>query len=121
MACEVKDLARPTARATDDVAAIHAANHHHHHRHHHHRVDAVPHQIPECQSLITAADEEQDATTHDMSRNASLAAAGAGYIAASFTVTAVGNEGIRSRGKHLARAGNHRKRPHHPHVSVWTV
>jgi methyl-accepting chemotaxis protein len=87
VATEVKELAQETAKATEDIAR---------------RVDAIQGdtagaveaiaeisgiigKINDYQLTIASAVEEQTATTNEMSRNVSEAAAGAGEIAANIT------------------------------------
>jgi methyl-accepting chemotaxis protein len=90
VAGEVKELARETARATEDIArrvqAIQAdtAN----------AVDAISEvstiigQIDDYQTTIAAAVEEQTATTAEMDRNVTQAAAGSGQIAVNIAAVA---------------------------------
>ncbi|GAB79237.1 methyl-accepting chemotaxis protein [Austwickia chelonae] len=83
VANEVKDLAQETAKATEDIshrveqiqidteAAVAAIS----------EISSIIAQINDTQSTIASAVEEQTATTNEMSRNVSDAAAGAGQIA----------------------------------------
>ncbi|HEX8497154.1 MAG TPA: methyl-accepting chemotaxis protein [Actinomycetales bacterium] len=87
VAGEVKELARETARATDDIAqrvqaiqagtagAAQAIG----------EIVAVIDQISQLQGTIAAAVEEQTATTNEMSRNIGRSAAGTDAIAANIT------------------------------------
>ena len=87
VASEVKELARETAKATDDIG---------------HRIDAIQsdtqeavaaitqisqiiQQINDTQSTIASAVEEQTATTNEMSRSVSEAATGSTDIASTIT------------------------------------
>jgi methyl-accepting chemotaxis protein len=90
VANEVKELARETARATDDISR---------------RVEAIQGdtagaaaaitqvaeviaRVNDYQATIASAVEEQSATTSEMSRNVSEAATGSGEIAANITAVA---------------------------------
>jgi methyl-accepting chemotaxis protein len=90
VASEVKELARETARATDDIS---------------HRVEAIQHDTADAvaaiesitaiiseinisQLTIASAVEQQTATTNEMSRNVDQAAAGALDIARTVTLVA---------------------------------
>ncbi len=87
VAGEVKELARETSRATEDIgrridaiqadslAATTAIG----------EISGIIEQINDTQSTIASAVEEQTATTNEMSRNVAEAAAGAGEIAAGIT------------------------------------
>jgi methyl-accepting chemotaxis protein len=82
VANEVKELAKQTAKATEDIsrkieaiqtdtrAAVDSIA----------SISAVIHQINEISCTIATAVEEQDATTNEMSRNANEAAQGSGEI-----------------------------------------
>jgi len=82
VANEVKELAKETAKATEDIsrkieaiqtdtkAAVEAIA----------SISGVIHQINDISSTIAAAVEEQNATTNEMSRNVSEAAHGSGEI-----------------------------------------
>lgn len=91
VASEVKELARETSKATEDIA---------------HRIDAIQtdtqaavaaitqiaaiiQQINDTQSTIASAIEEQTAVTNEMSRNVTEAATGSSEIAANITGVAV--------------------------------
>ena len=87
VAGEVKELARETARATEDIArrveaiqsdsggAVAAMG----------QISAIIASINDYQLTIASAVEEQTATTQEMGRNVSQAAAGSGEIAANIT------------------------------------
>jgi len=91
VAGEVKDLARETAVATEDIgrridtiqadarAAAAAID----------EISLIIRRIDETQATIAAAVEEQTATTNEMSRNVAEAAQGAGEIATSIDGVAV--------------------------------
>ncbi|MFI2753230.1 methyl-accepting chemotaxis protein [Cellulomonas sp. P22] len=92
VAGEVKDLARESARAAEDIAARVAAN-----RAHTEtavaaieRITEVIARINDFQLTIASAVEEQTATTGEMSRGVAEAATGSGQIAE--RITAVANE-----------------------------
>jgi methyl-accepting chemotaxis protein len=82
VANEVKELAKETAKATEDIsrkieaiqadtkAAVDAIN----------TISGVIHQINDISGTIATAVEEQNATTNEMSRNVSEAAQGSGEI-----------------------------------------
>jgi methyl-accepting chemotaxis protein len=82
VANEVKELAKETAKATEDIsrkieaiqtdtkAAVDAIG----------TISGVIHQINDISSTIATAVEEQNATTNEMSRNVSEAAQGSGEI-----------------------------------------
>jgi methyl-accepting chemotaxis protein len=82
VANEVKELAKETAKATEDIsrkieaiqgdtkAAVDAIG----------TISGVINQISEISSTIATAVEEQDATTNEMARNVSEAASGSGEI-----------------------------------------
>jgi methyl-accepting chemotaxis protein len=82
VANEVKELAKETAKATEDIsrkieaiqtdtkAAVEAIS----------TISGVIHQINDISSTIATAVEEQNATTNEMSRNVSEAAQGSGEI-----------------------------------------
>jgi methyl-accepting chemotaxis protein len=82
VANEVKELAKETAKATEDIsrkieaiqtdtkAAVDAIA----------SISGVVHQINDISSTIATAVEEQNATTNEMSRNVSEAAHGSGEI-----------------------------------------
>ncbi|HXM21929.1 MAG TPA: methyl-accepting chemotaxis protein [Terriglobales bacterium] len=87
VANEVKELAKETAKATEDIsrkieaiqtdteAAVDAIA----------SISGVIHQINDISSTIATAVEEQNATTNEMSRNVSEAAHGSGEITSSIT------------------------------------
>ena len=91
VAGEVKDLARETARATEDIArkveaiqadtqgAVAAID----------RINEIISAINDHQATIASAVEEQTATTNEMSRSVTEAAQGAGEIAGNITGVAV--------------------------------
>ena len=91
VAGEVKDLARETAKATEDIAqrvqaiqadtegAVAAID----------RISAIITAINDHQATIASAVEEQTATTNEISRSVSEAALGAGEIAGNITGVAV--------------------------------
>jgi methyl-accepting chemotaxis protein len=106
VANEVKELAKQTAKATDDIgrritaiqtdtggatAAIGT-------------VSAVIDQINQISATIAAAVEEQTATTNEMTRNASEASAGADDISTSIGGVAREAEGTLSRAKESQKA-----------------
>jgi len=106
VANEVKELAKQTAKATEDIshkitaiqlntkeaaAAIGS-------------VSGVIHQINEISATIAAAVEEQSATTTEMMRNASEAASGAGDISANIGRVAQAANGTSSRAQESERA-----------------
>jgi methyl-accepting chemotaxis protein len=106
VANEVKELARQTAKATEDIrskitaiqadtkgatAAIGT-------------VSGVIHQINNISATIAAAVEEQSATTNEMTRNSSEAARGASDISASIGGVAQAAEGTLSRAHESQKA-----------------
>jgi methyl-accepting chemotaxis protein len=106
VANEVKELARQTAKATEDIsrkitaiqvdtkgaaAAIGT-------------VSGVIHQINNISATIAAAVEEQSATTNEMTRNVSEAASGAGDISVSIGGVAQAAEGTLSRAQESQKA-----------------
>jgi methyl-accepting chemotaxis protein len=90
VANEVKELAKETAKATEDIsqkieaiqsdtrAAVTALG----------EISAVINQINDIQSTIASAVEEQTATTNEMSRNVAEGAKGTGEIARTIVVVA---------------------------------
>ncbi|MGA2416155.1 MAG: methyl-accepting chemotaxis protein [Candidatus Sulfotelmatobacter sp.] len=99
VANEVKELAKQTAKATEDIghkitaiqvdtkdaaAAIET-------------VSGVIHQVNDISATIAAAVEEQSATTNEMSRNTTEAATGAGNISVSIRGVTQAAEGTSSR------------------------
>jgi len=106
VANEVKELAKQTAKATEDIshkivaiqadtkeaaAAIGS-------------VSGVIHQINDISSTIAAAVEEQSATTAEMTRNATEAASGAGDISANIERVAQAANGTSSRAQESEKA-----------------
>jgi|HubBroStandDraft_6_1064221.scaffolds.fasta_scaffold04376_3 methyl-accepting chemotaxis protein len=106
VANEVKELAKQTAKATEDIsrkitaiqvdtkgaaAAIGT-------------VSGVIHQINNISATIAAAVEEQSATTNEMTRNASEAASGAGEISTNIGGVAQAAEGTLSRAQESQKA-----------------
>lgn len=106
VANEVKELAKQTAKATEDIshkitaiqndsksAASAIAT-----------VSGVIHQINSISATIAAAVEEQSATTNEMTRNAGEAAAGAGEIASNIGRVAQTAEGTSSQAQDSQKA-----------------
>ena len=106
VANEVKELAKQTSKATQDighkisaiqadtngaVAAIRI-------------VSGVIHEINNISATIAAAVEEQSATTNEMTRNTSEAASGAGDISANIGSVAQAAEGTLSRAQESLKA-----------------
>jgi methyl-accepting chemotaxis protein len=99
VANEVKELAKETAKATEDIsrkieaiqsdtkAAVDAIG----------TISGVIHQINDISSTIATAVEEQNATTNEMSRNVSEAAQGSGEISSNIAGVAEAAQGT-SRG-----------------------
>ncbi len=99
VANEVKELAKETARATEDISrkigaiqtdtacAVDAIS----------TIGAVIHQINDISTIIATAAEEQNATTNEMSRNVSEAAQSSGGINSNIAAVAHAAEGT-SRG-----------------------
>ncbi len=95
VANEVKELAKETAKATEDIsrkieaiqtdtkAAVDAIA----------SISGVIHQINDISSTIATAVEEQNATTNEMSRNVSEAATGAGEITSNIAGVAEAAQG----------------------------
>ena len=95
VANEVKELAKETARATEDIsrkieaiqadtkAAVDAIA----------SISGVIHQINDISSTIATAVEEQNATTNEMSRNVSEAANGSGEITSNIARVAEAAQG----------------------------
>lgn len=95
VANEVKELAKETAKATEDIsrkieaiqtdtkAAVDAIA----------SISGVIHQINDISSTIATAVEEQNATTNEMSRNVSEAAHGSGEITSNITGVAEAAQG----------------------------
>jgi methyl-accepting chemotaxis protein len=106
VANEVKELAKQTAKATEDIghkisaiqadtkgAAAAIAT-----------VSGVINQINDISATIAAAVEEQSATTNEMTRNASEAASGAGNIEASIGGVAQAADGTSKRAQDSEKA-----------------
>ena len=101
VANEVKELAKQTARATEDIGskittiqadtkgAVAAIG----------SVSGVIHQINEISATIAAAVEEQSATTSEMTRNSTEAAGSAADISANISAVAQAAEGTLSRAR----------------------
>jgi len=106
VANEVKELAKQTAKATEDISykitaiqadtkgAATAIG----------TVSDVIHQINDISATIAAAVEEQSATTSEMTRNASEAANGAGDISANIGGVAQAANGTSTRAQESERA-----------------
>jgi methyl-accepting chemotaxis protein len=106
VANEVKELAKQTAKATEDIGhkitaiqvdtkgAATAIG----------TVSGVIHQINDISATIAAAVEEQSATTNEMTRNASEAASGAGNISTSIGGVAQAAEGTQARAQESQKA-----------------
>ena len=106
VANEVKELAKQTAKATEDISskinaiqsdtkgAVAAIE----------TVGGVIQQINTISSTIAAAVEEQSATTNEMTRNANEAARGAGDISANISGVAQSAEGTLSRAQESQKA-----------------
>jgi methyl-accepting chemotaxis protein len=106
VANEVKELAKQTAKATEDIsrkitaiqadtkgAAVAIGT-----------VSGVINQINDISATIAAAVEEQSATTNEMTRNAGEAATGAGEISASIVGVAQAAEGTLERAQESQKA-----------------
>jgi methyl-accepting chemotaxis protein len=106
VANEVKDLAKQTAKATEDIGlkittiqgdtkdAVGAIG----------TVSSVIHQINTISATIAAAVEEQSATTNEMTRNATEAASGAADISVSIGGVAQAAEGTSARAQESQKA-----------------
>ncbi|MGD0908763.1 MAG: methyl-accepting chemotaxis protein, partial [Candidatus Acidiferrales bacterium] len=106
VANEVKELAKQTAKATEDISrkivaiqadtkgAVAAIG----------MVSGVIHRINDISATIASATEEQSATTNEMTRNASEAANGADNISASIGGVAHAAEGTLSRAQASQKA-----------------
>jgi methyl-accepting chemotaxis protein len=106
VANEVKELAKQTAKATEDIGlkitaiqvdtkdAVGAIG----------TVSGVIHQINTISSTIAAAVEEQSATTNEMTRNANEAASGAADISVSIGGVAQAAEGTSARAQESQKA-----------------
>jgi methyl-accepting chemotaxis protein len=106
VANEVKELAKQTAKATEDIGhkittiqtdtkgAVDAIG----------TISGVIDQINDISATIAAAVEEQSATTSEMTRNAGEAAKGAGEISANISGVAQAAEGTSARAQESQRA-----------------
>jgi methyl-accepting chemotaxis protein len=106
VANEVKELAKQTAKATDDIGrkittiqadtkgAVAAIG----------TVSVVINKINDISATIAAAVEEQSATTDEMTRNTSLAATGAGDISTNIGAVAQAAQGTLSRAQESQKA-----------------
>ena len=106
VANEVKELAKQTAKATEDISrkitaiqvdtkgAVAAIG----------TVSGVINQINAISATIAAAVEEQSATTNEMTRNASEAASGAGEISGNIGGVAQAAEGTLARARESQKA-----------------
>src|SRR6185312_2652981 len=106
VANEVKELAKQTAKATEDIShkittiqvdtkgAVAAIE----------TVSGVIHQINSISATIAAAVEEQSATTQEMTRNSSEAASGAGEISVSIGGVTQAAEGTLARAQESQKA-----------------
>jgi methyl-accepting chemotaxis protein len=106
VANEVKELAKQTAKATEDISrkittiqtdtkgAVEAIG----------TISGVINQINDISATIAAAVEEQSATTNEMTRNASEAAAGAGDISATIGAVAESANGTSTRAQESQKA-----------------
>jgi methyl-accepting chemotaxis protein len=106
VANEVKELAKQTAQATEDISrkitaiqmdtkdAVAAIG----------TVSGVINQINDISATIAAAIEEQSATTNEMTRNANEAATGAGDISANIGGVAQAAEGTLARAQESQKA-----------------
>ena len=106
VANEVKELAKQTAKATEDIShkitaiqvdtqgAVKAIG----------TVSGVIHQINDISATIAAAVEEQSATTNEMTRNANEAADGAGDISANISGVAQAADGTSARAQESEKA-----------------
>ncbi len=106
VASEVKDLARQTSKATEDIGqkisaiqtetkgAVEAIG----------TISSVINQINNISGTIAAAVEEQSATTNEMTRNVGEAAKGAGEISANIGGVAQAAEGTSARAQESQKA-----------------
>jgi len=106
VANEVKELAKETAKATEDIShkietiqsdtrsAVKAIG----------QIGTIINQINDIQNTIASAVEEQTATTNEISRNVADAARGSGEIAKNIAVVARAAEGTSSGASDTARA-----------------
>jgi methyl-accepting chemotaxis protein len=106
VANEVKELAKQTARATEDIGAKIAAIQHDTQAAVQaiHEIGTVIKQINELQNMIAAAVEEQAATTQEISRNTHEAAAGSAEIAKNILGVSEGARNTTVQASHTARA-----------------
>jgi methyl-accepting chemotaxis protein len=108
VANEVKDLARKTARSSDEIGrkvesiqvdtrqAVLAID----------RIGAIIRQINEIQTVVAAAVEEQSATTKEISRSVSEAATGSTEIARNIIGVADGTQGVTQGAAETHRAAD---------------
>lgn len=106
VANEVKELAKETAKATEDISqkietiqvdtrsAVSAIG----------QIGSIIHQINDIQNTIASAVEEQTATTNEISRNVADAARGSGEIAQNITGVARAAQGTSSGASDTERA-----------------
>jgi methyl-accepting chemotaxis protein len=106
VANEVKELAKQTAKATEDISrkittiqtdtkgAVEAIG----------TISGVINQINDISATIAAAVEEQSATTHEMTRNTSEAATGAGNISANIGGVAQAADGTSAHAQDSQKA-----------------
>ena len=105
VANEVKELAKETARATEEIShkieaiqrdtrgSVEAIG----------QISAIIHQINDFQNTIASAVEEQTATTNEIARNLSEAARGSSEIAGSITAVAEAARGTTEGATHTLR------------------
>jgi methyl-accepting chemotaxis protein len=108
VANEVKELARQTAKATEDIShkitAIQTDTHG--------AVDAIAtisaviHQVNDISSTIATAVEEQSATTNEMTRNVADAAKGSGEITRNIAGVAQAAQGTSTSAQESQKAAN---------------
>jgi methyl-accepting chemotaxis protein len=108
VANEVKELARQTAKATEDIShkvvaiqsdtngAVEAIG----------TISTVIHQINDISGTIATAVEEQSATTNEMTRNVADAAKGSGDITQNITGVAAAAQGTSTSAQESQRAAN---------------
>jgi methyl-accepting chemotaxis protein len=106
VANEVKELAKETAKATEDISqkietiqgdtrsAVNAIG----------QIGSIINQINDIQNTIASAVEEQTATTNEISRNVAEAARGSGEIAQNITGVARAAQGTSSGASDTSRA-----------------
>ena len=121
VANEVKELAKETAKATEDIsrkieaiqtdtkAAVDAIA----------SISGVINQINDISSTIATAVEEQNATTNEMSRNVSEAAHGSSEITSNITGVAEAAEGT-SRGSADTQKAAHNWCRRRRNCAVWS-